>query len=722
MNRQMKMKTMMMTLALAGTLALNAADEDQIRYLSAYHPHHHEKVKELGFNLVGGSSFRITWDFVKEKVTSTNLDAIAATARKLEADGIAFIPNFNGQHKTASKAWPRIRKDGQPACKGKHQFVDAAHPDYQASLRKGADEVAKRFAAMGLRNFAGFRGVEEVRLHSEPSFTGYNAAAYRAFAGCDIPDEVTGRAAPHWSKVRGMPESRIVPDEFPLLKYYTWFWQQGDGWSRANDIVREAFQSRFDRPIMSMYAPGLRMPRLGGIGGGNSHLCEWIYLTPVPFVISYAIAELQANARQTGARVISTLDGIVRRSIVAPIGEKIDNPPAWTAAAGKCNYITVPPDFLREGYWLMMSRQTDGIGLSVGSGVFGAAPGEKTWCVSTNPESLVVLTEICRDAAIPLGPLLRNMPERAPETAILESYAGAIFSGQAPAFWETRSRALGRIATAANLAPLPLFEEELVKNGVPDSVKVILADECGVLTDRAAAALERFRARGGRIVGSDILAPGVKADAQLPDCSKVIAGSSGNNGKRGRVTDAEIRTCAAALRAVTGVCPYADSDNAWLLTFVRTWRDSDVVFVVNDKREAGDYVGQWGWVLDKGVANKGTVTVARAAGAVYDLVRHEPVPFASADGRTRIDVSFSTSDGKALMIVPKPLAKLSVASADETLSVTSPDKGVLVPFGVLDANGKGLRYGIVRDGRWNGRLPAGAAAVLNLANGERTSL
>ena len=708
--------------ALLVTVAPYGSD-DQIRYNTSYHPDHHDRVKAMGFNLVGGGALNFTHEFRTGCAVNTNREGLVATLKRLDADGIACIAGFKSADRYARDTWPSRRKDGSDAGvkRGKRfsRFVDATNPGYQAALEKGAHAVAKEYAEMGIGSFAGFRGVEEVRLHSEPSFTPVLADSYRAFCGCEVPAEAEGRAAPAWKRIPGMPKDRIVPDSFPLLMFYRWFWQHGDGWGRANDIAREAFQAHFDRPLFSIYAPGLRMPRLSGIGGGNSHLCEWVYLTPVPFVISYAISELQANARGTGAEAIPTVDGVIRRGHTAPPDETPANPPAWLAAVGKRDYITVPPDYLREGYWLMMARRTDGIGLSVGASVFGIAPGERHWGCACNPDTLVALEQVCRDAAVPLGPLLKNMPERDPEVAILDSHTGALLSGQAPWDWSTASRPLGYIATAANLTPYSLFEEEMVESGVPASVKVIYAAACDVLTERAAAELERFRARGGRVIASKTLAPGVKADGVLPDCAAVMLPK---NATRGKASDDAIRACAAELRRVTGLEPYADADNAWLLTFVRTYGDSDVVFAVNDRREAGDYVGPWGRILEKGSANSGTVSVARTSGAVYDLVRHTAVPFECADGRTRIPLSFTTSDGRALLLVSKPLAGLSARVRDGIVTVLSPDRDAMIPVGIVDAAGRGLRYGVIRNGYWRGRLPAGAAKVLNLANGRTFDL
>ena len=95
---------------------------------------------------------------------------------------------------------------------------------------------------------------------------------------------------------------------------------------------------------------------------------------------------------------------------------------------------------------------------------------------------------------------------------------------------------------------------------------------------------------------------------------------------------------------------------------------------------------------------------------------------AAADGRTTIPVDFRTTGGRALLVTARPLAPLRADVRDGWLAVGSDDADVMVPFGVLDADGKGLVYGILRNGRWKRPLPAGAAKVLNLATGETTAI
>jgi hypothetical protein len=173
------------------------------------------------------------------------------------------------------------------------------------------------------------------------------------------------------------------------------------------------------------------------------------------------------------------------------------------------------------------------------------------------------------------------------------------------------------------------------------------------------------------------------------------------------------------VKALLGFPLYAETDNDAILVSVRSSGSGDVVFAVNDKRGYGDYFGPWKTVLDKGLPNAGEVRLRRTAGAVYDLARHAPVPFSCTDGVTRIPVSYETCDGKALLVTARPLAPLAVSTDGKQLFVSSPDKDVMVPFGVLSAKGKLVVSGILREGAWERPLPPEAFEVVNYATGAR---
>ena len=705
------------------SLAAAARDvDDQIRY-TAYIPCHHDVQMEMGFNLYSWGKGR--YDFKSGKAVIPSPDHEREVLRRLEAEGAEAIVNYGVSHnRYLGEKYPRIGRDGKPISRKMGgssrvvQIVDPAAPGCTEEIAAGAKALAQAYAALGVRSFAGFRGLEEVRLSSCPSFSEAEHAAYRAYAGADIPPEAKDRECPNWKKLKDFPADRIVDDGYPLLKYYRWFWQHGDGWAGANDAASAAFAKTFGRPMISMYAPVLRMPYLWGIGGRNSHLHEWIYLNPNPAVARYLIAEMQAAGRGTGASVVSGIDGIVRMVWILPDKNKPTVTPEWYKAHEGVQFATIPPDWACEAFWLMFSRRTDGIGLSVGPAVFGAEPGESYWARKTNDATLESLRGLMRDVAVPLGPLFRNMPERAPEVAILASHAAALISGSAPWDWTTATRRFGMLVTLANLDQYVLFDEEIERDGIPPSVKAIFMPECEVLTRKTAEKLRAFQARGGRLIAAETLAPGLKADVTLPSWAEAFPNTKKHD-KEGKVVDLTMRAKAAEVKALLGFPFYADTDNDAILLAVRSYGSGDVVFAVNDKRGYGDYFGPWKTVLDKGLPNAGEVRLRRTAGAVYDLVRHSPVPFSCADGITRIPVSYETNDGKALLVTERPLSPLAVSADGNRLAVSSPDKDVMVPFGVLAENGKLVVSGILREGAWERPLPPEAFVVVNYATGAR---
>ncbi len=704
------------------SLAAVARDvDDQIRY-TMYLPHHHDVLMEMGFNFFSWGKGK--YDFKSGKASIPSPDYERETLRRLEAEGAEVILNYSvNRNRVLMAKYPRVGQDGKPLTRSmmgrEVRIIDPAAPGCTEEMAAGAKALAQAYAALGVRSFAGFRGLEEVRLSSRPSFSEAAHAAYRAYAGVDIPSEVKGRACPSWKDLKDFPADRIVDDDYPLLKYYRWFWQHGDGWAGANDAASAAFAEVFGRKMVSMYAPVLRMPYLWGIGGHNSHLHEWIYLNPNPAVARYQIAEMQAAGRGTGAAVVSGIDGIVRMVWILP--DKKNKPtvlPDWYKAHEGVEFATIPPDWASEAFWLMFSRRTDGIGLAVGPAIVGLEPGERYWAPKTNDATLESLRGLMRDVAVPLGPLFRNMPERAPEVAILGNHAAVIFSGTAPWDWTTDTRRFGALMTLVNLDQYVLFDEEIERDGIPPSVKAILMPECEVLTKKTAEKLRAFQARGGRLIAAATLAPGLKADATLPSWSEAYF-SSKKQGREGTEVDRAMRSKAAEVKALLGFPLYADADNDAILVSVRSLGSGDVVFAVNDKRGYGDYFGPWKTVLDKGLPNAGEVRLRRTAGAVYDLVRHGPVPFACADGITRIPVSYETCDGKALLVTARPLAPLAVSTDGKRLVVSSPDKDVMVPFGVRTATGKLVVSGILREGAWERPLPPEAFEVVNYVTGAR---
>ena len=285
------------------------------------------------------------------------------------------------------------------------------------------------------------------------------------------------------------------------------------------------------------------------------------------------------------------------------------------------------------------------------------------------------------------------------------------------------------ISAAANLSTYVVYEDEIKERGIPETVKVVILPRCDVLTRTTYDALVAFQRRGGRLVGDSMLLAAIKPDATFATFEEEEKNTHGDydDGRQSRFMNSEkrqriVRAAAKKLKEAVGVAPYADTDKPDILVHVRTCGSADYVFAVNDRHTAGDYIGQWGLVLEKGLPNSGTVTVRRTAGAVYDLVRHCAVPFSVKDGATSIPVSYETNDGRVFMVVDKPLSRLCFSLDGTKLTVTSPDRDAMIPIRIDGFGGKPW-YAVVKDGAWTrdfGTAPVNLA-VTNLADGSRAA-
>ena len=112
--------------------------------------------------------------------------------------------------------------------------------------------------------------------------------------------------------------------------------------------------------------------------------------------------------------------------------------------------------------------------------------------------------------------------------------------------------------------------------------------------------------------------------------------------------------------------PKADSSSPEIVTYSRAWRGTPYVFALNDRRTFGDYVGQWGLTMEKGLPFSGNVTLNNPdgrIGAVYELSRGGELQFRRlADGRVEVPLSYETNDGRLLLFLERKIAKVEVTS------------------------------------------------------------
>lgn len=235
--------------------------------------------------------------------------------------------------------------------------------------------------------------------------------------------------------------------------------------------------------------------------------------------------------------------------------------------------------------------------------------------------------------------------------------------------------------------------------------------ECDVLTEGVVKKISDWQKRGGKIIADEFLCPGLKADLVISSFKR-----EKNAVKDKAAVLALAGTLPDRLQAL-GWKPLVQTDNPEIIT--RTRRSGEVlyVFVVNDHREPGTYVGQHGLVMENGLPSRGTLTLNQDSASVYDLTGHGLiVPSRAAEGRLNWPVNLGPGEGRIYMVTPKPLLKLSLDvpatatcgnAAKVEVSLTTTDDALVpghvpVKVDIRDANGvrtEGSGYYALEKGR-----------------------
>lgn len=561
------------------------------------------------------------------------------------------------------KEYPRIGRDGKPY--QNNQNFDAAHPEGAALVSSIAEEAAKAYS-----DHIGLDGLlinSEVRDRSRPSFGKHNLAQWQAHSGMkNIPEGVAGRSAPHWSSVEGFPLSRIIDPADTLLNYYKFFWHSGDGWNPVHTRIHNAFKKNIKhKHFWTFYDPAVRVPPLWGSGGKVDYLSHWTYTNPDPINIMANTAEMFAMQKGDPSQGVMNMTQIIcYRSLTAPVGKKVANEPAWVKKFPKAPYITLSPDMMQEALWAQITRKVSGIMFHGSNSLFTdpAYLGD-TGYQCTHQGTKEVLKKFLLNVIRPLGGLLKRIPERPSRIGVLESFASHVYAGRGSMGWSTWVFDLNVALHWANLQYSVIYEQAVLK-GALDDLDVLIMPHCDVLPKEVYEKIVSFQKRGGILVADQYVTP-----ALLPDLSvKAVYKNRFNpleSKKKLQETVLQIRKGIAPYHK-----PYTETTNADLVTYVRSDKNADYLFVINDKRVFGDYFGPYGMVAEKGVPNRGTVRLRRTdVGAVYDLVKGIAVPFRKKGAFTLIDVNFSTNDGRLYLILPQKIRSLNASLDTKRIAV-----------------------------------------------------
>ncbi len=545
----------------------------------------------------------------------------------------------------------------------------------------------------------------EVRDSTSLSFHDFEVASAREYLnGKDIPALAQGKSGVSYSVVPNFPASRVIPDDNDLLRFYTWFWKVGDGWNPLHSSIHRGLKSTGRHDLWTFFDPAVRAPSVWGSGGEVDVISQWTYSYPDPIKIGQAADELFAMAEGVhGQKVMKMTQIIWYRSRTAP-----ELPPAekdrvaWEKEIPDAKFITISPDHLSEALWSMIARPVRGI---MYHGWGSLVKAQHAGYRFTNPDTAPRLKKLIAEVIRPLGPTLLQVPDRKTDIAVLESFSAQVFAGRGSNGWGGSWEAdVHLMLQWAGLQPQVVYEETIRKNGL-GQYNVLVMPNCDVLTESVVKEIHAFQRRGGVVVADERLCPAVLADILVPVNVRT---------SKPDVDKATLQQMAASL--LQNLLPFYRrhfwTDNADLVPRMRQFGESEYLFVINDKRTFGNYVGQHGLVMEDGLPHAGTVSVARS-GRIYDLCAHEEVKTTVSDGVTSFPIALGPGEGRLFLITRTPLQKTALTlprqvsrpaagSAGESLCqlqvrITdrggkSPEAVVPVAVRIVDPNGQEAEY------------------------------
>jgi hypothetical protein len=581
-----------------------------------------------------GSQARINREFVELD------EMLAAGFRRADYFNIGHSPKL-------IRRFPRINRQGKPIIVNRKMNIDANNPAAVKVFADNAEYVSHTYGTHPALDLLDVNS--EIRDRTAPSFSKYEPEAFKKFSGFPLPAQINHKKASYKS-LSGFPASRLVPDNYPPFVYYRWFWKNGDGWNPMHSLVSEIYHKNIKHHFRSYFAPAARQPPIWGAGGKVDILGQWGYAYPDPLRLGSMVDELLAMAAERpGIPVMAGIQLICYRSQTAPVGQKVNPEPDWVKKHPKARYITIPPDSLTEAVWSCISRRVEGLVFHGGASLFPPPFKGAAIYVMTNPDTEAAFRKIIDEVIKPFGPLLKQLPERKRDIALLHSFTSAVFAGRGSYGWGGRLMDTHLALQWGGFDPRVIYEEEILRDKLKD-VKVLVLAHCDVLPEAVYREIAAFQLRGGIVVTDETRVP-----ALLPDVRLEIKPRKTRDAEKSKKNFQELgKKLRHSLEKY--YTPFNTSDNSDLITHVR----GNYLFVINDKRGYGSYFGPWRRTQEKGLPNSGTVTVRRPVGAVYDVIRHRQIPFKSEGGITSIPLEFGTNDGKLLLLLPAPITELKV--------------------------------------------------------------
>ena len=338
----------------------------------------------------------------------------------------------------------------------------------------------------------------------------------------------------------------------------------------------------------------------------------------------------------------------------------------------------------------------------------------------TNPDTPQELHRLASELLLPYGPMLREMTAAPRSVAVLSSAASGLF-GRTGSYGTTSSAFADcyKAVLLSQLQPQIVFDETLAADGL-DGVDVLVIPACKAMLRSVHERVSAFAAKGGIVVAASGLVPTVPGVRYLD-----VPKTKGLPAVAAQAAWVESGRALAEMLRAAGYRWPVQSNSSDVVIATRGGHGARCVFVINDRRCAGPYVGGHGLILDDGVAQEAELLFDAepyAAGVVYDVALRRELSLERDGNVLKGKVLLPPAGGRMLYWSPERLhavrvriPSVSARPGDATLCVEvtgaegEPVRGAVpVKVDVCDSAGRrDARNGwyCAVDGRLDIRLP-----------------
>ncbi len=574
----------------------------------------------------------------------------------------------------------------------------------------------------GFRDFQTWAGVwlnAAPRSTSQPGFSAPEREAYRKFSGQDIPAEVQSGGGVDWKTVAGFPTDRVLPDEHPLLKYYRWFWTAGNGWKGVNDLwymgMDKRRQERSD--VWTLHDPTISQPSIAGADTLANIIGDRTQDSRDPLLAGLCADQLLAMSTAHGREI--SIHGIIPlswdREKVSPYGaEGTAESIRLEDLISPAKQISIAPAMLKANLWMMLARPVKGL-VCTGWPALRSSGSSLNSVRATHPQAYAAFRDMADRVIRPLGPMLaRRTPWRSP-VAMLESFTSQMFAGRG-LYRGTSPRTLEvwQAMQRAHVQADIVYEDSIAAGGL-DGRDILIMTECDVLPASLVDKLKQWQQGGGKIIADEHLCPALKADALLseppvpspPVTPPPVPVATNDNPASVPVTPPPAPAPLPLPERLAQICkdlgwlPRVTCDNPDVILHASSTGEATCLFVINNSREAGTYVGQHGLVKENGLPVSADLNLGSDSINVYDLTRSAFVLPKRGDNGLTIPLKLGPAEGRVFMLSSAPLLELNldlpetatcgnVAEARITLSTSGGrpmPAAIPVAVRILDADG-----------------------------------